>query len=150
MNSWWDGLAERYENQSDGDRVTGSVGWGDNHQAQSANGFMAMLTAEVMKNKVAAHYQTYAQDAENLDELDTSMYTIGFGINRQNRSMVAMANMVLNPTYMFGLEDWEIRQWGIGNQQPTDGADDEGGLEQVIEAKNQWGNYVDDQNAMVH
>lgn len=82
MNSWWNGLAETYENQSDGGRVTGSVGWGDNHQAQSANGFMAMLTAEVMKNKVADHYQTNARSAENLDELDTSMYTIGFGINQ--------------------------------------------------------------------
>lgn len=150
MNSWWDGLAERYENQSDGDRVTGSVGWGDNHQAQSANGFMAMLTAEVMKNKVAAHYQTYAQDAENLNELDTSMYTIGFGINRQNRSMVAMANMVLNPTYMFGLSDSAISQWNTGNQQPTDSANEEMGLLQVIEAKNQWTRYAGGWDATVH
>lgn len=150
MNSWWDGLAETNENQSGGHEVTGSVGWGDNHQAQSANGFMAMLTAEVMKNKVADHYQTKAQDAENVDELDTSMYTIGFGINQQNKSMVAMANMVLNPTYMFGLSNWEISQWNIGNQQPTDGADDQRGLERVIEAKNQWTSYAGGQNAMVH
>lgn len=150
MNSWWDGLAETYENQSDGGRVTGSVGWGDNHQAQSANGFMAMLTAEVMKNKVADHYQTLAEGAENSAELDTSMYTIGFGINQQNKSMVAMANMVLNPTYMFGLSEEDIRQWYTGNQQPTDGADDERGLLQVIEAKEQWETYASDQNAMVH
>ena len=150
MNSWWEGLATTYENQSDGGRVTGSVGWGDNNQAQSANGFMAMLTAEVMKNKVADHYQTNAQYAENLDELDTSMYTIGFGINQQNKSMVAMANMVLNPTYMFGLNDWEISQWNTGNQQPTDSANDETGLQQVIEAKNQWTSYAGGQNAMVH
>lgn len=145
MNSWWDGLATTNENG-----VTGSVGWGDNHQAQSANGFMAMLTAEVMKNKVADHYQTNARNAENLDELDTSMYTIGFGINQQNKSMVAMANMVLNPTYMFGLKDGEISQWNIGNQQPTDNADDQTGLQQVIEAKNQWTSYARGQNAMVH
>lgn len=150
MNSWWDGLATTYENQSDGDRVYGSVGWGDNHQAQSANGFMAMLTAEVMKNKVANHYQTNAQSAENRDELDTSMYTIGFGINQQNKSMVAMANMVLNPTYMFSLTDGEIHQWDIGNQQPTDSANDRTGLQQVVEARNQWTNYANDQNAMVH
>lgn len=153
MNSWWDGLRETREQQSDaqgGDWVTGSVGWGDNHQAQSANGFMAMLTAEVMKNKVADHYQTNALNAVNSDELDTSMYTIGFGINQQNKSMVAMANMVLNPTYMFGLRDGEIHQWNIGNQQPTDGADDETGLRQVIEAKNQWINYANNQDAMVH
>ena len=149
MNSWWNGLATTNENQSDGDRVTGSVGWGDNGQAQSANGFMAMLTAEVMKNKVADHYQTNAQDAENVDELDTSMYTIGFGINQQNKSMVAMANMVLNPTYMFGLSDWEISRWNIGNQQPTDSANDQTGLQQVIEAKSQWTSYARGQNAMV-
>lgn len=153
MNSWWDGLRETREQQSDaqgGDWVTGSVGWGDNHQAQSANGFMAMLTAEVMKNKVANHYQTNAQSAENRDELDTSMYTIGFGINQQNKSMVAMANMVLNPTYMFSLTDGEIHQWDIGNQQPTDSANDRTGLQQVVEARNQWTNYANDQNAMVH
>lgn len=150
MNSWWNGLARTDENQSDGDPVTGSVGWGDNHQAQSANGFMAMLTAEVMKNKVADHYRTNAVNAENSDELDTSMYTIGFGINQQNRSMVAMANMVLNPTHMFGLNDGEILQWNIGNQQPTDGANDRTGLRQVIEAKNQWINYANNQDAMVH
>lgn len=153
MNSWWDGLATTWENQSEaqgGDRVAGSVGWGDNNQAQSANGFMAMLTAEVMKNKVADHYQTNAPNAVNLDELDTSMYTIGFGINQQNKSMVAMANMVLNPTYMFGLSDEDILQWNIGNHQPTDNADDQTGLQRVIEAKNQWDNYVDGQNAMVH
>lgn len=153
MNSWWDGLEETWEQQSDeqgGDWVTGSVGWGDNHQAQSANGFMAMLTAEVMKNKVANHYQTNAQNAENSNELDTSMYTIGFGINQQNKSMVAMANMVLNPTYMFGLSDEDILQWDIGNQQPTDSADDRRGLERVIEAKEQWETYASGQNAMVH
>lgn len=153
MNSWWDGLATTWENQSEaqgGDRVTDSVGWGDNNQAQSANGFMAMLTAEVMKNKVADHYQTNAPNAVNLDELDTSMYTIGFGINQQNKSMVAMANMVLNPTYMFGLSDEDILQWNIGNHQPTDNADDQTGLQRVIEAKKQWDNYVDGQNAMVH
>lgn len=146
MNSWWKGLATTDENQSDGD---GSVGWGDNHQAQSANGFMAMLTAEVMKNKVANHYQTNAQNAENSNELDTSMYTIGFGINQQNKSMVAMANMVLNPTYMFGLSDGEISQWNIGNQRPTDGADDQTGLQRVIEAKEQWETYASGRNAMV-
>lgn len=147
MNSWWNGLATTNENQSE---VTDSVGWGDNHQAQSANGFMAMLTAEVMKNKVADHYKTNALNAVNSDELDTSMYTIGFGINQQNRSMVAMANMVLNPTYMFGLSDWQIHQWDIGNQQPTDSADDQTGLQRVIEVKEQWERYVRDQDATVH
>lgn len=153
MNSWWDGLATTWENQSEaqgGDRVTGSVGWGDNNQAQSANGFMAMLTAEVMKNKVADHYQINAQGAANLNELDTSMYTIGFGINQQNKSMVAMANMVLNPTYMFGLDDGDIYQWSTGNQQPTDGASDRTGLEQVIEARDQWEHYVSGRDATVH
>ena len=147
MNSWWNGLATTDENQSG---VTDSVGWGDNHQAQSANGFMAMLTAEVMKNKVADHYRTNALGAANVNELDTSMYTIGFGINQQNKSMVAMANMVLNPTYMFDLSEQDIRQWNIGNQQPTDGANEQRGLERVIEAKEQWETYASGLNATVH
>lgn len=135
--SWWQSLED-------------NDFWGDNNQAQSANGFMAMITAELLKNKIADHYEQNATQAQNLDELSTSMYTIGFGINRQNKSMVAMANMVLNPSYMFGLSDDDIRIWNLGNWPASGNADDDTGLEQVIEAREEWRNYADGRNASVH
>lgn len=135
--SWWQSLED-------------NGFWGDNNQAQSANGFMAMITAELLKNKIADHYEQNATQAQNLDELSTSMYTIGFGINRQNKSMVAMANMVLNPSYMFGLSDNDIRIWNLGNWSASGNADDNTGLEQVIEAREEWRYYADGRNASVH
>lgn len=135
--SWWSNL----ENNNF---------WGDNNQAQSANGFMAMITAELLKNKIADHYEQNAANAQNADELNTRMYTIGFGINLQNKSMVAMANMVLNPEHMFNLSDNDIRNWNVGNQDATDNADDARGLNQVLEAREEWKTYAVGQNAHVH
>ena len=135
--SWWSNL----ENNNF---------WGDNNQAQSANGFMAMITAELLKNKIADHYEQNAANAQNADELNTRMYTIGFGINLQNKSMVAMANMVLNPEHMFNLSDNDIRNWNVGNQDATDNADDAMGLNQVLEARKEWKTYAVGRNAHVH
>lgn len=86
--SWWEEL-DRNGNDS--------IGWGDNDRAWSANGMMPMLTAQYLKNKINSHYRTNASGLDNADQADTSMYTIGFGINEQTDSMVALANMVLNP-----------------------------------------------------
>lgn len=129
MNSWWQSL-----NDNDGE----SVGWGDNFEAQSANGFMAMLTAEYLKDQIAQNYQSKAAEAnaQNINELTTSMYTIGFGINEQNKSMVAMANLVLNPVGNW--DEGQIQNWTTGNETPTDDADDERGLRKVVDIIDQW------------
>lgn len=84
--SWWNRLQNK-----DND----SVGWGDNDQAQSANGFLPMITAEFMKAKISANYDGH--EVQNQDQTDASMYTIGFSINQQTPSMVELANLVLNP-----------------------------------------------------
>lgn len=137
IGSWWQSLEEQ-----EGE----SAGWGDNYEAQSANGFMAMLTAEYMKNKIASNYQSNAENADalNIDELETSMYTIGFSITNQNKSMVALANLVLNPS-----DNWDenkIHNWSQGNEPPTvDGnpaPDDERGLGKVVDIIDEWENYV--------
>lgn len=142
IGSWWQSLEEQ-----EGE----SAGWGDNYEAQSANGFMAMLTAEYMKNKIASNYQSNAENADalNIDELETSMYTIGFSITNQNKSMVALANLVLNPS-----DNWDenkIRNWSQGNETPTvDGnpaPDDKRGLEKVVAIIDEWRNYVGGNNA---
>ncbi len=144
IGEWWQSLAEQ-----NGE----SAGWGDNYEAQSANGFMAMLTAEYMKNKIASNYQSNAQAAGvlNIDELETSMYTIGFSITNQNKSMVALANLVLNPS-----ENWDtnkIRNWSQGNQTPTFDGDpapsDERGLSKVINIIEEWNKYVNDEDAVL-
>ena len=129
MNSWWESLD---------DNGPDSVGWGDNFEAQSANGFMAMLTAEYLKDRIAQNYQRNAANvnAQNINELTTSMYTIGFGINEQNKSMVAMANLVLNPVGNW--DEGRIQSWATGNEKPTDGANDERGLGRVVDIIDQW------------
>lgn len=108
---------------------------------------MAMLTAQLMKNKIADHYETNAADAANRSELTTNMYTVGFGINHQTRSMVAMANMVLNPQ---GMWDVNLRNWSVGEDKPSQTYDDEQGLRQVEEVREQWGSYVAGNDASVH
>lgn len=142
IGAWWQSLAEQ-----NGE----SAGWGDNYEAQSANGFMAMLTAEYMKNKIASNYQSNAENADalNIDELETSMYTIGFSITNQNKSMVALANLVLNPS-----DNWDenkIHNWSQGNEPPTvDGnpaPDDKRGLGKVVAIIDEWRNYVGGNNA---
>lgn len=142
IGAWWQSLAEQ-----NGE----SAGWGDNYEAQSANGFMAMLTAEYMKNKIASNYQSNAENADalNIDELETSMYTIGFSITNQNKSMVALANLVLNPS-----DNWDenkIHNWSQGNEPPTvDGnpaPDDKRGLGKVVAIIDEWRKYVGGNNA---
>lgn len=113
--SWWSGLQN---NNND------SVGWGDNDQAQSANGFLPMITAEFMKAKISANYG--GKDVQNPDQTDASMYTIGFSINRQTASMVELANLVLNPEDNWnGKSDGQcqeiVNSWGeyVGSDDPT-------------------------------
>lgn len=141
-NGGWPGNAGAWWN-----RLEENSRWGDNFQAQSANGFMAMLTAQLMKNKIADHYETNAADAANRSELTTNMYTVGFGINHQTRSMVAMANMVLNPQ---GMWDVNLGNWSVGEDKPSQTYDDEQGLRQVEEVREQWGSYVAGNDASVH
>lgn len=141
-NGRWPGNAGEWWN-----RLEENSRWGDNYQAQSANGFMAMLTAQLMKNKIADHYETNAADAANRSELTTNMYTVGFGINHQTSSMVAMANMVLNPQ---GMWDVNLGNWSVGEDKPSQTYDDEQGLRQVEEVREQWGSYVAGNNASVH
>lgn len=87
--SWWDAL-----DNNDGD----SVGWGDNDRPWSANGFMPMITAQYLKEKITEHYQAEAAGASNVDQAQASFYTIGFSVNQQTEDMVSLANLVLNPT----------------------------------------------------
>lgn len=104
--SWWNRLQN---NDND------SVGWGDNDQAQSANGFLPMITAEFMKAKISANYGGH--DVQNPDQTDASMYTIGFSINQQTDSMVELANLVLNPEDNWNSQSNDqcqkiVRSWG--------------------------------------
>ena len=80
---WWNGL-----DYNGGE----SVGWGDNSNAWSANGFMPLLTASYMKNAITHNY--YGDDP---GENSANVYTIGFSTNHQTDQMVELANLVLNP-----------------------------------------------------
>ena len=77
---WWNGVDNR------------AIGYGDNNNPHSGNGFMTLLTASYMKNAITEHYY---------GSLDTgqaaNVYTIGFGIGEQTAGMVEMSNLVLNP-----------------------------------------------------
>ncbi|MBM6730580.1 VWA domain-containing protein [Bifidobacterium pullorum subsp. saeculare] len=114
--SWW-GKLDRNEGK---DGTEDSAGWGDNSNAWSANGMMPMLTAQYLKGEIDAHYAS-TPNLANADQARSSMYTIGFGINKQTPSMVELANMVLNPN-----GNW-------GNQ--TDNA-----CKEIVDA---WEQYVD-------
>lgn len=85
--SWWNGVSDE------------AIGGGDNDTPHSANGFMALLTASHMKNKITEHYY----GAESGDELN--IYTIGFSTDRQTAGMAEMANLVLNPSEHLGQAD---------------------------------------------
>lgn len=82
--SWWDGLSE-------GDIV--AIGPGNNYEPDSADGFMALLTAAYGKQQITENYYGNKADEEN----SAKVYTIGFSTNEQTDAMVAMANLVLNP-----------------------------------------------------
>lgn len=91
--SWWEGL----DTTSQSDGVPDSSVAGDNKKAWSANGMMPMLTAQYLKAEIDAHYAAAATGLDNAEQAYSTMYTIGFSINRQTDSMVELANMVLNP-----------------------------------------------------
>lgn len=82
--SWWNGVSEE------------AIGGGDNDTPHSANGFMALLTASYMKNRITEHY--YGSESEK----DLNIYTIGFSTERQTAGMAEMANLVLNPAEHLG------------------------------------------------
>lgn len=82
--SWWDGLSE-------GDIV--AIGPGNNYEPDSADGFMALLTAAYGKQQITENYYGSKADEKNC----AKVYTIGFSTNEQTDAMVAMANLVLNP-----------------------------------------------------
>lgn len=82
--SWWDGLSE--------DNIV-AIGPGNNYEPDSADGFMALLTAAYGKQQITENYYGNKADEEN----SAKVYTIGFSTNEQEPAMVAMANLVLNP-----------------------------------------------------
>ena len=82
--SWWDELSE-------GDIV--AIGPGNNYEPDSADGFMALLTAAYGKQQITENYYGSKADEKNC----AKVYTIGFSTNEQEPAMVAMANLVLNP-----------------------------------------------------
>lgn len=77
-DEWWNGLTNT------------PIGTGDNNTPHSGNGFMPLVTAAYMKNRVTAHY---AADGSN----PARIYTIGFKTAEQNEGMRTMANLVLQP-----------------------------------------------------
>ena len=93
--SWWSNLG------------TDAIGSGNVDVAHSADGFMALLTAAYGKNEITNHYVNNAQTAQNADQASCSVYTIGFSTDIQTDSMVAMANMVLNPGENLGQQSDE-------------------------------------------
>ena len=82
-DAWWEGLDY---NQGD------SIGWGDNEQAWSANGFMPLLTAAYMKNAVTRNYY-----GEHPGNSAANVYTIGFSTDQQTAEMAELAALVLDP-----------------------------------------------------
>ncbi|OUO33544.1 FctA domain-containing protein [Olsenella sp. An293] len=71
------------------------IGAGNNDDPDSADGFMALLTASYFKNAISDNY--YGDSGE-----EANVYTIGFGTDVQDSDMVAMANLVLNPVENLG------------------------------------------------
>lgn len=67
-----------------------AIGSGNNNAPESADGFVTLLMAAYYKNAINAHYYPGGDDSANI-------YTIGFGTGVQTPSMVAMANLVLDP-----------------------------------------------------
>ena len=77
-DEWWNGLTNT------------PIGTGDNNTPHSGNGFLPLLTAAYMKNRVTAHY---GADGSN----PARIYTIGFMTAQQNEGMRTMADLVLEP-----------------------------------------------------
>lgn len=68
------------------------IGAGDNNNPDSADGFMALLTASYFKNVITRNYYGSSTTGEQ-----ANVYTVGFATNVQNAEMAMMANIVLNP-----------------------------------------------------
>lgn len=78
-----------------------AIGSGDNDNPDSADGFMALLTASYYKNAITDRYYGDSGDEANI-------YTISFGTDVQTDAMVAMANLVLNPEGNWNSEATQI------------------------------------------
>lgn len=78
--SWWDTNNDK------------QIGAGDNNNPDSADGFMALLTASYFKNAITQKYYGSLTTGEQ-----ANVYTVGFATNVQNAEMAMMANIVLNP-----------------------------------------------------
>lgn len=113
--SWWaDNLVTDRE-----------IGNGNTAVADSADGFMAMLTAAYKKNEIQNHYSDNAVGTPNAEQANCSVYTIGFSTEYQTDEMTALVNTVLNPADNLGIESqfdavgelneaWEIYKTGYG------------------------------------
>lgn len=77
--SWWGELTGK------------QIGAGNNNEPDSADGFMAMLTAAYGKEQITQHYY------QGEEGKSAKIYTIGFSTDKQTDDMAAMANLVLNP-----------------------------------------------------
>lgn len=73
-----------------------AIGAGNNNDPDSADGFMALLTASYFKNAISNNYYPDSNKEANV-------YTIGFGTEVQDADMVAMANLVLDPGEKLGV-----------------------------------------------
>lgn len=100
-----------------------AIGSGDNDNPDSADGFMALLTASYYKNAITDRYYGNSGDEANI-------YTISFGTDVQTDAMVAMANLVLNPE----------GNWDSGATQNTD---------QVRAVVNAWNTYSQNNEPVV-
>lgn len=100
-----------------------AIGSGDNDNPDSADGFMALLTASYYKNAITDRYYGNSGDEANI-------YTISFGTDIQTNAMVAMANLVLNPE----------GNWNSGATQNTD---------QVQAVVNAWNTYSQNNEPVV-
>lgn len=98
------------------------IGAGDNNDPDSADGFMALMTASYFKNAISNKYYPNSDQQANV-------YTIGFGTDVQEGDMVAMANLVLNPGENLG------KTTGFG---------------QVDEVSSAWDDYRAGHSATVH
>lgn len=87
--SWWNSL-----------NTAEAIGSGDNDNPDSADGFMALLTAAYWKDRITDHYYSGSSSGET-----ANVYTIGFSTNLQTDDMVEMTNLVLNPAENIDAQD---------------------------------------------
>lgn len=118
--SWWE-----YNNGG------AQIGAGDNTNPDSADGFMALLTASYFKNKITRNYYG------SLDGDQANVYTVGFASAQgQNAEMTMMSNIVLNPEeYLNAAKSFNDGQSSSNNNQ----------IRQVYDAAEQYLNNQDAQ-----